>query len=153
MRFLISCFSLIAWAHHGTHILDKPLEDAPLRRITNTVSSNYIRDVKPIFERKCGDCHGSPTSYPGYYRIPLIKQWIDHDISEGHEHFDISNGFPFGGHGSITDNFKAIRDDIGEGRMPPWLYRLSHRNSGLNEEEKKIISKWVTDSQALFGLK
>ncbi|HIM93564.1 MAG TPA: cytochrome C, partial [Campylobacterales bacterium] len=29
--------------------------------------------MKPIFENKCFDCHGTLGTYPWYYKIPGIK--------------------------------------------------------------------------------
>src|SRR5258708_7302489 len=84
------------WAHHGTHIADKPTE----ANVISAINEHYVSDVKPIFEKKCADCHGSVTVYPGYYKIPLVKQLMDSDIVEGHEHLDFSKGFPFAGHAS-----------------------------------------------------
>jgi len=48
----------------------------------SNINRQYLDQVKPIFEKKCFDCHANTTKFPWYYSIPGIKQMIDDDIKE-----------------------------------------------------------------------
>lgn len=144
-------FGAAALAHHEKHVADKPMPAAAKEVMVQKINVNYIQNVKPIFSAKCADCHGANTIYPGYYKIPLVKQLIDHDVTEGHEHLDISQDFPFIGHdgeSSMTDNFTAIREVVSDGDMPPWRYTLLHPSTKLSPMDKQRILDWIAQSEA-----
>lgn len=46
------------------------------------INQEYLKTVKPIFQKSCFDCHGNTTVYPWYYKVPGVKQLIDNDIDE-----------------------------------------------------------------------
>lgn len=110
------------------------------------INLSYQKQVKPIFEKKCFDCHGTITDFPWYYNIPGIKQLMDHDIAEAKEHMDMTNDFPFGGHGSPVSDLNSLRDTIVNGTMPILMYRLTHPDSKLNQAEQKIVFEWIDDA-------
>lgn len=125
--------------HESHHELKK---EAPSIQMEPIVSA-YKTSVNPIFQRSCFNCHSQSVQYPWYYRIPGAKQLIDKDISEAREHLDMSRGFPFGGHGSLTEDLEAIRDAIQNDSMPPFRYRLMHWGASLSSEEKAVVLNWV----------
>jgi hypothetical protein len=106
----------------------------------------YVSRVKPILAKGCGDCHTGQTVYPWYYVLPGIKQLIDHDVEEAKEHLDMSQDFPFEGHGDAVDDLKALRRTIKENSMPPISYRWMHQDVALSEAEKRIVVEWVEES-------
>lgn len=111
------------------------------------INAQYKKQVKKIFSIKCLACHGNDESYlPWYYALPVAKQLIDHDREEAKVHMDMSNDFPFGGHGIPQEDLAAIEQTIKKGDMPPLRYKLLHWNSGLTPEEIKIIRSWLDES-------
>ena len=114
------------------------------------INALYRSSVKPIFQQKCMDCHSDQTKYPWYYRIPGLKQLLDKDIREGLEHLDISNDFPFGGHGSPQEDLEGIREVVENNSMPIFRYQVMHWKSRLTEEEKRTILNWVDRSEAIL---
>lgn len=111
------------------------------------INRNYVREIKPIFQNSCFNCHSTNTQYPWYYKIPGAKQLIDHDIREAKKHIDMTNDFPFKGHGTLSEDLEAIGKSVNKGTMPPLRYILMHWNARLAEEEKKAILQWVEESQ------
>lgn len=103
------------------------------------VRQSYQKEIEPIFKLKCFDCHGDKTDYPWYYMLPGVKQIIEKDILEAKKHLDISKGFPFGGHGTPKQDLESIQKSTKKGSMPPFLYRISHENSALTENEKETV--------------
>lgn len=117
-------------------------------RIYAEVNREYIQKVRPIFEKKCFDCHANVTQYPWYYKIPGIKQMMDYDIREAKKHMDMSKNFPFVSHATPLKDLKSIHKTTIEGDMPPLRYVLGHWDSRLNENEKQTIITWSKDSIA-----
>ncbi len=110
------------------------------------VNNNYQFRVKGIFKEKCINCHGIPDTYPWYYKVPGIKQIMDYDIREAKEHLNMSNDFPFGGHGTPQSDLKELGKTVRKDSMPPFQYWIFHPSSRLNDEEKQIILQWIDQS-------
>jgi hypothetical protein len=116
------------------------------QKTINQINISYQKKVKPIFKKKCFDCHGTITDFPWYYNIPGIKQLMDHDIAEAKEHMDMTNDFPFGGHGSPVSDLNSLRESIVNGTMPILMYRLTHPDSKINQTEQKIVFEWIDNA-------
>ncbi len=110
----------------------------------------YESSVKSIFKNSCFDCHSSTTRYPWYSEIPGAKQVIQNDIAEAKSHLDMSDGFPFIGHGSLKEDLEAIRKSIKDESMPPFRYRILHGSSRLSDEQKQTVLEWFDSSIALL---
>jgi hypothetical protein len=119
-------------------------------KILDKINQNYLSNVKGIFSGKCLSCHGINDSLPWYYNIPGPRQLMDQDMKEAKKHMDMSNDFPFGGHGSPKDDLTALSKTIDNGDMPPLKYRLLHWGSSLTVKEIKVIGYWIEDSQRLL---
>lgn len=128
-------------------------EGVPSKAQLSIVNELYLIDIKPIFEMKCLPCHGatSESNLPWYYPIPGAKQLIDEDIAEAQKHVDMSNDFPFGGHGDAAADLNAIKKSIDEGDMPPFRYRLMHWGSAINSNDKEKIFRWIEQSLMIFA--
>ena len=100
-------------------------------KIYKTINSEYIKDIKPIFKKKCFDCHGAATKFPWYYKIPGVKQMIDYDIKEAKEHLDMSKDFPFISHETPLKDLESLKEVSVENDMPPLRYILGHWDASL----------------------
>jgi uncharacterized membrane protein len=112
-----------------------------------SLNESYRKTVKPIFQKKCFDCHSRYTHQPWYYQLPGVKQLIDHDVREAREDLDMSEDFPFLGKGTPTDYLDVLQDVIKDGSMPPWRYRILHRDSKLTNEDRVLIQEWIEKGQ------
>lgn len=152
-------FAIQSFAHgdHHHHAEQAQPEQPGAQQIFQRINEAYIQRVKPIFMQKCFDCHSDKTVYPGYYKIPGVKQYIDSDIREGREHLDFSKDYPFVSHASPIEDLDAIRKELDEGEMPPFVYRLVHRDAAVMDDEKRLIYDWVdwskTQLKSLQGAK
>lgn len=112
------------------------------------INTNYKKTIKPIFKRTCFNCHGSKITYPWYYKIPVIKQYIDYDIKEAKKHLDFSNDFPFSGHDTPENDLKAVLKSLKEDSMPPLAYSFMHSKERITDTELKIVMDWIKTSVA-----
>lgn len=129
-------------------LVDKEASASPARRAAlAAVDAAYKRDLLPFVEPKCLDCHGQAKTMPAYYKIPGVKQLLDSDIAEARADLDMRGGFPFVSPRSTEKDLKELREVTEEGEMPPLIYKLMHRRSGLTAEEKAAVLRWVDESE------
>jgi hypothetical protein len=115
------------------------------------INNLYIETVKPIFQKKCFDCHSNQTIYPWYYIIPFIKNSMDEHIEEGMNNFDLSDDYPFSGVGDSEDNIlERLRETIISNDMPMLSYVIFHWDSSLTDVDKNIILSWIDSSRNLL---
>ena len=103
------------------------------------VINEEFKLVQPIFQHGCYDCHSKFTTYPWYHKLPLVKSMIDNDIKNGRKHVDFSDGFPFGGKGTILEILRDIRSEINETDMPPITYRMMHWGTAIKGVKQDTV--------------
>ncbi|MFT5835545.1 MAG: hypothetical protein ACI9RG_000438 [Sulfurimonas sp.] len=121
-------------------------KDEELRQTHASINSNYIKNIKPIFEKKCFDCHGSVTTFPWYYKVPGVKQMMDYDIKEAKKHMDMSKDFPFISHDTTLKDLESLNSVSIKNEMPPLRYLLGHWDARLDKSEQEKIGTWTKDS-------
>lgn len=114
------------------------------------INQEYLKTVKPIFQKSCFDCHGNTTVYPWYYKIPGVKQLIDSDIKESKKHLDFSKDFPFVSHETPIKDLDAIGKSIKNDSMPPFRYLIMHGDKKLTKDEVKQVDKWIKESKEIL---
>ncbi len=160
--FAVFIFPSLCFSHGGidhskdpggpSHVAmeDKSKNSAKLLKLQAKVfakiNGNYIKNIRPLFQRACLDCHGKISEFPWYYSLPGIKGMMDYDMIEAKHHLDMSAGFPFGGHGTPIGDLKAIQKSIKNETMPPWNYKIMHWRVGFNRKENDTIQKWIKNS-------
>ncbi|MDX2470447.1 MAG: heme-binding domain-containing protein [SAR324 cluster bacterium] len=114
------------------------------------INEAYQNEVKPIFEKKCFDCHGSGKELPWYGSLPLLSKLIKRDITKAKEHLDFSQDFPFGGHGKPKEDLEALIETNSEGDMPPLRFLSMNWGAKLTDADKQTINDWAQTSLDLL---
>lgn len=152
ITFLIIHAHLIQ-GHEKTHHAIHSTVTAEIKSDYTRINEAYISDVRPIFEKKCFNCHGLQNNSPWYRHFPIAKQIIDNDIQESKEHLDMTNDFPFKSHSTPFEDLKAIQKTITKNKMPPFRYRLAHSDSALTASEKEKVFAWTKFGQEILKVK
>lgn len=139
---LLVSFSFFAVAHESHHKKTHPATPETKSSLEE-INERYLKDIKPIFERTCFDCHSSQARLPWYQKVPGIKQWIQSDLDEAKEHLDMEPNFPFLSHATPLEDLTAIDEEIQNNDMPPFRYRIMHSQSSLSDVEKEKVRQWV----------
>ncbi|MBS1666491.1 heme-binding domain-containing protein [Chitinophaga defluvii] len=120
----------------------------PLRNQSGEVTDMHIekvyavpQNVKAILQISCYDCHSNNTRYPWYSRIQPGAWYMAGHIKEGKEELNFSD---FGTYSTRKqrNKFRAMSNQIRDGKMPLSSYTLIHRNAVLTQEEKQVLMKW-----------
>ncbi len=134
--------------HHSGHVVQPSVERE--KPVFVKIAVLYHDQIEPVVQAKCMQCHGGTPRHPWYYSVPGVKQLIDRDVAVGKEHLDFSRGFPFASHATPPEDIQAMKEVAEENSMPPFLYGLAHANDRLNENDRKRISEWATQSLAIM---
>lgn len=147
---LLFYFLIYSVQSHGhgnkTHGQKKETPVKLPENVASVINSNYEKEVKPIFEAKCFNCHSSQTTYPWYYKVPIVGRIMDSHVKEARSHIDFSKGYPFGGHGGPIKDLEEIVKVTEKDEMPPWYYNPFHKDAKLTSKEKKQILNWAKTS-------
>lgn len=152
MILVLMCFPTSA---HENHSHEKPKEKdlGVVKENYDEINKNYVSSVKPIFEKKCFDCHSQHSNLPWYSKVPFAKGLIHSDVTEAKKHLDMTGDFPFKGHGSPEEDLQAIKGSVEKSTMPPKRYKIMHWNSGINSTEAAKIYDWVNSSLKILEKK
>jgi len=153
---LFICIAPLAFAHEGESHEPMPQHGGQPKgtfpkEILEKINESYLKNVKPIFQKSCIDCHSNQTKYPWYANIPGAKQLIASDVAEAKTHLDMTEDFPFKGHGSPAEDLEAIRSSVVDNSMPPFRYWILHSGSRIDGKEEKTVLEWVDSSLKWLG--
>jgi hypothetical protein len=99
-----------------------------------------VPQMVSIVNRACRDCHSNATVWPWYSRIAPASWLVVSDVKEGREHLNFSEW-------GRLDKEKAkmkllqICDEVREGGMPLWQYRIIHSQARLSQSDIDILCK------------
>ena len=98
-------------------------------------------EIDALLRRACYDCHSRETAWPWYSRVAPVSWLVVHDVAEGRRELDFSAWGAY----DARQRAKKLResaDEIAEGEMPPWYYRLVHRDARLTAAEREAPRVW-----------
>ncbi len=97
--------------------------------------------TRELAKRACFDCHSNETVKPWYSTVAPVSWLIWRDIQAGRRALNFSE---WQGSGQGGESPTEIANEISEGEMPPFQYRLFHPASRLTEAEKKQLAEGLT---------
>jgi len=115
----------------------------PVERTNPPVQSDIDApaNIKAILKKACYDCHSNETNWPWYSKVAPISFLIVSDVNDGRKHLNFSEW------GNYTDKTEKVKEEIWEEvreeNMPPWMYRVSHKEAKLTPEEKNLLRNWA----------
>jgi hypothetical protein len=121
---------LIPYGHGHTNppVMQEPPWDSP--------------QTRALAKRACFDCHSNETVWPWYSNIAPVSWLIYRDVSEGREHFNLSEWDMHpsepGGEGAGEEHQhgpEVIKEVLESGEMPPKTYLLLHPEARLSTQE------------------
>ena len=103
-------------------------------------------EVKTLLRRVCANCHSGATEWPWYSRVAPVSWLVAHDVHHGREHLDFAT-LPAAKPKKKAKLFGEIAEEVEEGGMPPWYYRLVHAEARLTDAERKVIVDWANAAE------
>jgi len=97
--------------------------------------------IQTILRESCYDCHSNNTNYPFYINIQPAGWLMASHISRAKEELNFSE---FGNYTQRMQISKldGIASSIRNNIMPLPSYRLMHKKSRLDENERRLVINW-----------
>jgi hypothetical protein len=107
--------------------------------------------IEAILRRACYDCHSNETRWPWYTRVAPLSWVIADHVSAGRRQVNFSE---WGGYYPVTRRHKLqwIGRAVRDAQMPPWTYRLIHRDARLSDADRGVLAGWVDSTQASLSI-
>ncbi len=99
-------------------------------------------DVLPILKRACGDCHSSETKWPWYSHVAPVSWLVADDVNVGRSHINFHDWEAQENPKEAAEHLGLICKEVREKGMPPFSYRLMHRESHLSDKDVDAICAW-----------
>ncbi|EQA37057.1 heme-binding domain protein [Leptospira inadai serovar Lyme str. 10] len=98
--------------------------------------------VKKIFRRSCYDCHSDLVKWPWYSRIFPVSLYLIHHVEEGKDELNFSDWENLKS-SEKADLAEKILEEIEDGEMPLWDYKILHPESKLDQEDLETVRDWL----------
>jgi len=99
-------------------------------------------EVFQVLETKCSDCHSESTHWPAYSSLAPGSWFMEHDVSEGRQRFNMSRWQNYSRESQI-DLLTQIGSEARSGQMPLKQYLLLHPSAKLSSTEQQMIYEWA----------
>ena len=86
-----------------------------------------------LAKRACFDCHSNETKWPSYASVAPFSWMVQYDVDTGRRHLNFSEW------DKKQQNAKDAPEELLEGEMPLPLYRWTHREGALTENERHAL--------------
>lgn len=99
-------------------------------------------EVERILRDACYDCHSNETKWPWYSYIAPLSWQIAHHVEDGRRELNFSDwgGFRESKRDSMAEE---MIEQIEEGEMPPFDYKLGHPEARLTDEQIAVLRRWA----------
>jgi len=98
--------------------------------------------VQTSLTRSCGDCHSNQTVWPWYSRIAPLSWVVIDDVNQGRRKMNFDNWEAQPNAKEANDRLVDICPEIRRNGMPPFSYRLLHRDLRLKSDQISNICAW-----------
>lgn len=103
--------------------------------------------VMSTLQRACLDCHSDATRWPWYAAVPMVSHLITRDVTEGRRQLNLSRWTQYNAF-TRADLLDHMCDMATRGAMPPFPYRLVHRDARLSAVDVGALCSWTRDEAA-----
>jgi hypothetical protein len=101
--------------------------------------------VKAVLERSCYDCHSHETNWPWYARVAPASWKLAYDVAQARSELNFSTWKAYRPD-KRARLLEDVLEEVDEGHMPPWSYRLLHPDARLSDAEREELRLWVRDA-------
>jgi Haem-binding domain len=100
------------------------------------------QDVLPILNRACGDCHSSQTVWPWYSHVAPLSWMVVDDVNTGRSHINFQDWEAQVNPKEAGEHLSLICKEVRDKGMPPFTYRLMHKDSRLSDQDIDKLCSW-----------
>ena len=111
---------------------------------SRTIEAHLLvpNEVLAILKRDCGDCHSNLTVWPWYSRFAPMSWMIVDDVNEGRRHMNFQDWEAQESPKEAAEHLSLICKEVRARGMPPFSYRLMHKDSRLSKQDIETLCSW-----------
>ncbi|WP_044398907.1 heme-binding domain-containing protein [Lacinutrix sp. Hel_I_90] len=113
------------------------------------LETNVTSGIKTIMENNCYNCHSNKTVYPWYAEVAPVSFWINDQIEEGNEHFNVSQWLAYSNK-KKDHKLDELVEEVEEGEMPLDAYTWLH--GSITEAEKEAVIVWANKARENYKI-
>jgi hypothetical protein len=100
--------------------------------------------VEMLLRRACYGCHSNETRWPWYSAIAPASWLAHYDVTEARRRLNFSEWADYEyDPGTRAQKLDEMAKLISSGEMPPWYYRVMHREARLDQPRRDAILRWI----------
>ncbi len=92
--------------------------------------------------RACGDCHSNQTKWPWYSNVAPLSWVVIDDVNQGRRRMNLDDWSIQKDAKQANEKLADICKEITRNGMPPFSYRLLHKDLALKPTETNLICTW-----------
>ncbi len=130
----------------------------PIRTNPPVVLSKTLPAHAPVPEgayaallHSCGDCHSNQTRWPWYSHVAPISWVVVDDVDQGRRHMNFDDWEAPDTPKPASERVPEICEELRKNGMPPFSYRMVHKDFLLKPQELESICAWSQDFPATLG--
>ncbi len=112
----------------------------PSRALSSHVA--IPKNVQASLMRSCGDCHSDQTTWPWYSHVAPVSWMVVDDVNQGRRHMNFQDWEAQPSPKQANDVLADVCKEIRQNAMPPFTYRIAHKNVKLTQPESDAICAW-----------
>lgn len=99
-------------------------------------------NVRASLMRSCGDCHSDQTMWPWYSHVAPMSWMVVDDVNQGRRHMNFQDWEAQPSPKQANDVLINVCKEIRQKGMPPFTYRIAHKNVKLTQPEADAVCAW-----------
>jgi hypothetical protein len=107
-------------------------------------------EVERLLRAACYDCHSNEVTWPWYSRVAPVSWIISGHVKEAREHLNFSELDQTPSR-KLGKRMEEAAEEVGEGKMPLWSYRIAHPEARLDAAERQLLIKWFEEQANVRG--
>lgn len=136
-RKLLWALAVLAVLLVAAQLLPVPRDNPPV-----TADLAAPAEVRSVVKASCYGCHSNETVWPWYSRVAPASWLVAYDVREGRAELNFSDWESLPPERRLK-KLKEMRQEIAEGEMPPWIYRVAHPEALLTPEGRAALDRWI----------
>ncbi len=98
--------------------------------------------VLAALKKSCWDCHSHETVWGWHTKIAPASWLVASDVNEGREELNFTRWNAVDAK-RLAELARKIPEEVGDGDMPPFLYRLAHPAAKPGDADRAAIVAWA----------
>jgi hypothetical protein len=103
-----------------------------------------------VLRRACYDCHSHQSEWPWYSYVAPVSWLVAHDVEEARDKLNFSTWNRLD-EGKRLHAMEEIWEEVEEGEMPLWAYRLMHGEARLSAADLAALREWTAPARREGG--